>query len=70
LVNADRVNRKLSSLLVDNCSNRHKKSWNKFMRSRYQIEQFKKKNPEKFNNLTNKVIADLSELEKAVSKGS
>jgi hypothetical protein len=69
-VNADRIKRKLSSLLVDDCSNRHKKSWNKFMKSRYQIEQFKKKNPDKFNNLTNDIIADLTELERAVSKSN
>jgi len=70
MVNADRVKRKLPSLLVDDCSNRHKKGWNKFMRLRYQLKQFKKKNPEKFNNLTNKIIADITELEKAVSNGS
>jgi hypothetical protein len=70
MVSADRVKRKLPSLLVDDCSNRNKESWNKFMRSRYRIQQFKKKNPEKFNNLTNKIIADLSELEKEVSNDS
>ena len=70
MVNTDRVKRKLPSLLVDDCSNRHKKSWNKFMRSRYQLEQFKKNNPEKFNTLTNKVIADLKKIEKAVSRSS
>jgi hypothetical protein len=66
MVNADRVKHRLPSLLVDDCSNRHKKSWNKFMRSRYQLQKFNKNNPEKFNNLTNRVIADLTELEKAV----
>jgi len=40
------------------------------MRSRYRLEQFKKRNSEKFNTLTNKVMADLTELEKAVSNGS
>jgi hypothetical protein len=55
---------------VDDCSNRNKnkKAWNAFMRPRYHLEQFKKKNPEKFTTLTNKVIADLTELEKAVSR--
>ncbi len=38
------------------------------MRSRYQLKQLKKKNPEKFDTLTNKIIADLTELEKAVSR--
>mgnify|MGYP001386705737 FL=1 len=34
------------------------------MRYRYRFEQFKKKNPEKCNTLTNKLIADLTENEK------
>ncbi|MGA3290896.1 MAG: hypothetical protein ABSD42_11730 [Candidatus Bathyarchaeia archaeon] len=71
MVNADRVKRKLPSFLVGNCNNRkNKKGWNVFMRSRYRLEQFKKRNSEKFNTLTNKVMADLTELEKAVSNGS
>jgi len=37
------------------------------MRTRYRFGQFKKRNPEKFNTLVNRVIFDLSELEKAVS---
>jgi len=37
------------------------------MRSRYRFEQFKKHNPEKFDTLINKVIADIEELEKAAS---
>ena len=37
------------------------------MRSRYRFEQFKKHNPEKFDTLINKVIADLNEIEKDVS---
>ncbi len=71
MVNADRVKRKLPSLLVDNCSNRkNKKGWNRFMRTRRRLTNFKKRNPERFNTLTNKIIADLNELEKAVSRGS
>ena len=69
LVDADRVKRKLPSLLLDGSTN-SKKGWRAFMRSRYRYEQFQKRNPEKFNTLTNKVIADLNELEKAVSRGS
>jgi hypothetical protein len=34
------------------------------MRYRYRFEQFKKNNPEKSNTLTNKIIADLTEIEK------
>lgn len=67
MVDADRVMRKLPSLFVGNCSSRNKKGWRAFMRMRYRFEQFKKHNPEKFNTLINRIIADLSELEKAVS---
>jgi len=70
MVNADRVKRKLPSLLVDDCSNRNKKGWNNFMRTRRQITKFQRRNPERFNNLTNKIIFDIRELEKAVSNGS
>ncbi len=69
MVNADRVKRKLPSLLVGDCSNRRKKSWNKFIRTRSRLSTFKKNNPEKFNTLINRVIADLSELEKEVLSG-
>jgi len=67
LVDANLVKRKLPSLFVSNCSSRNKKGWRAFMRSRYRFEQFKKHNPEKFNTLVNRIIADLSELEKAAS---
>jgi len=66
LVNADRVVRKLPSLFVGNCSSRNKVGWNAFMRMRYRFKQFKKHNPEKFNTLINRVIFDLSELEKNI----
>ena len=36
------------------------------MRYRYRFEQFKKRQPEKFNTLTNKIIANLTEIEKTV----
>jgi hypothetical protein len=65
LVNADRVKRKLPSLLLDGDTN-SKEGWRAFMRNRYCFEQFRVRKPEKFNTLTNKVTADLSELEKAV----
>jgi len=70
MVNAERVKCKLPSLLVDNCSNRHKKGWNKFMRTRTRLSRLKKRSPEKYNTITNKIIADLNELETAVSSGS
>ena len=70
MVNAERVKRKQPSLLVDGCSNRNKEGWNKFMKTRSRLSKFKKNSPEKFNTLANKIIADLNELEKAVSNGS
>jgi hypothetical protein len=66
LVDVDSVVRKLPSLFVGNCSSRNKMGWRAFMRSRYRFKQFIKHNPEKFNTLVNRVIFDLSELEKAV----
>ena len=65
MVNTDRVKRKLPSLLVDSSTSK-KKGWNSLMRYRYRFEQFKKRQPEKFNTLTNKIIADLTEIEKTV----
>jgi hypothetical protein len=68
LVNADRVKRKLPSLLVDG-STTEKKSWNSLMRYRYRFIQLKKRHPDKFNTLANRVLADLADLEKAVNEG-
>ncbi len=70
MVNADSVKRKLPSLLVDDCSNRHKEGWTKFMRTRSRLSKFRKNNPEKYNTLANKIIADLNELEKSALSGS
>jgi hypothetical protein len=70
MVNADRVKRKLPSLLVKDCSSRNRKGWSTYRKARSRIAKMKKNNPEKYNTLTNKVIADLNELEKAVSSGS
>ncbi len=39
------------------------------MRTRSRLSNFKKHNPERFNTLTNKIIADLTELEKASQTG-
>jgi hypothetical protein len=65
-LNADRVKRKLPSLLVDD-NTTEKKSWNSLMRYRYRFSRFKKRYPEKFNSLINRVLADLADLEKAVN---
>lgn len=67
MVNSDRVKRKLPSLLIDCCTT-EKNSWNSLMRYRYRVTQFKKRQPEKFSCLTNRVLADLADLEKAVNE--
>jgi hypothetical protein len=59
LVDADMIKRKLPSLLVDASTN-SKKGWKAFMR--YRFENFKKRNPEKFNSLMNKAICMLTLL--------
>jgi hypothetical protein len=63
LVNADRVKRKLPSLLVDDETTK-KKGRNSLMRNRYRKAKFKKNNPKKFNTLTSKLLFDLAEFEK------
>ena len=68
-MNADRVKRKLPSLLV-NGSTTEKKSWNTVMRYRYRFTQFKKRQPEKFNAIANRIILDLTDLEKAVNSSN
>jgi hypothetical protein len=69
LVNADRVKRKLPSLLVES-STTGKKSWNNLMRYRYRFTQFKKRHPEKFNSITNRILLDLADLERAVNESN
>lgn len=67
MVNADRVKRKLPSLLVDG-STTEKKSWNSLMRYRYRFTQFKRQQPKKFDSITNRILLDLAELDKAVNE--
>jgi hypothetical protein len=67
LVNAARVKRKLPSLLIDESSTK-KKNWNSLMRYRYRFTQLKKRQPEKFDSITNRILFDLVDLEKAVNE--
>jgi hypothetical protein len=67
LVNAERVRRKLPSLLVDGSTTK-KKSWNSLIRYRYRFTQFKKRQPEKFNSIASRILLDLADLEKAVNE--
>lgn len=66
LVNARRVNQKIPSLLLENCSKRNKKGWNKYIRYSYRLRQFKKRNPERANALFNKLLEVLKEYEEAI----
>ena len=66
-MNADRVKRKLPSLLVDGSTTK-KKSWNSLMRYRYRYIQLKKRRPEKYNSITNRILLDLEELDKAIKE--
>ena len=68
-MNADRIKRKLPSLLVDG-NTTEKKSWNSLMCCRYRFTQFKKRQPEKFNSITNRILLDLADLEKAVNESN
>ena len=61
MVNASHVKRKLASLLVDGPTTK-KKSWNSLMRFRYQLQQLKKRKPERFNSLTNELVAVLTDI--------
>jgi len=61
------LKRKLASLLVneESCSSWNKEGWNAYKRTSYRLDKFRKKHPEKFYTITNKLISDLTELEKA-----
>ena len=40
------------------------------MRYRYRFAQFKKRQPEKFNSITNRILLDLADLDKAVNESN
>ena len=69
MVNDARVKRKLPSLLIDESTTK-KKGWNSLMRYRYRFTQFKKRQPEKYNSITNRILLDLTALEKAVNESN
>jgi hypothetical protein len=66
IVDADRVKKKLPSLLVANCSRRNKKGWNDYRKVTYRISKLKRKKPSKYDSIINKVVAALNEAEKAI----
>jgi hypothetical protein len=67
MVNADRVKRKLPSLLCNGDTSERKHN-NAFMRNRYRLVQLQKRNPRRFNSLTNQLCAILDEIDKEMAK--
>jgi hypothetical protein len=63
MVNANRVKRKLPSLLVDGDTSK-RKFQNEFMRNRYRLQQFQKRKPERFKSLMNRLCGGLEEIDR------
>lgn len=62
MVDARRVQRKLASLLLD-AETGTRRTDNEFMRYRYRLQQFRKRKPQRFNSLTNELVAVLEKIE-------
>jgi|MudIll2142460700_1097286.scaffolds.fasta_scaffold575827_2 hypothetical protein len=67
MVNANRVKTKLPSLQADG-STAKRKGRNEFFRYRYQLQQLKKRNPQRFNTLTNTLLAVLNDIKTELRK--
>lgn len=63
MVNADRVKRKLPSLLCDGDTSMRRNA-NAFMRYRYQLHQLKKRSPERFSSLINDLVSVLEKIDR------
>jgi hypothetical protein len=66
-LNANRIKKKIPALLIDGSSSQ-KVNFNKFMRLRYGYIQFQKRKPERSNDLTNKLITVLEEINKEIQE--
>lgn len=66
MVNADRVKKKLPSLLCDGPTT-DKKQWAARHRIENRLRRLKKRKPEKYRSLEMRLIRDLEDIEKAVS---
>jgi hypothetical protein len=62
MVNVDRVKKKLPSLLCSGKTSERKNN-NVFMRNRYRLQQFKKRNPERFGTLISELVYVLEKIE-------
>jgi hypothetical protein len=67
VVNSKRLADKLPSLIAGDCSTKNKKGWKIYMRTRYRLTNFKRRCPEKYNAIINKLVNDLNELDKEVN---
>ena len=67
MVNVDRVKRKLPCLLCDGDTSEQKNN-NTYMRNRYRLMQFQKRNPQRFNSLTNQLCDILDEIDREMAK--
>ena len=63
MVNANRIKKKLPSLLVDGDTSKQKFQ-NEFMRNRYWLQQLNKKNPERVNSLVNELVSVLDQIDR------
>ena len=63
MVNVDRVKHKLPFMLCDGDTSEREHN-NAFMRNRYRLQQFIKRNPDRFNTLTNELVLVLEKIEK------
>ena len=67
MVDAKRIEKKLASLITADCSNRRKKSWKRYARMRYRVEQFKQKKPEQYASSLNVIVAELDKIERGAN---
>ncbi len=65
MVNATHVEKVLASLLVDDASNRRKKGWNNYMRTRQRLSAYKNKHPEQYNQHLTVIVSELDKLKQA-----
>jgi hypothetical protein len=66
-LNADRVKKKIPSLLIDGNSI-ERANFNRFMRLRYGFGQFQKRRPQRCNELTNQLINVLKAIETEIQE--
>jgi hypothetical protein len=64
---AKKIEKKIVSLILADCSNRRKKSWNQYSRMHYRVRKFKKKNPDQFNACLNMIVAELDKIEQGAN---